>query len=64
MGQKEDPKYRPTVAATSLTQASLPKCQGVTPLGGPSGSEALWETMRQREKPQILSLQSWSLANL
>uniref|UniRef100_A0A8C6DRY1 SPATA31 subfamily G member 1 n=1 Tax=Moschus moschiferus TaxID=68415 RepID=A0A8C6DRY1_MOSMO len=51
---KEDPKIpEPAMPATSLTQASLPECQGVSPLGGPSGSEALWETMRQREKPQI-----------
>ncbi|CAM9816322.1 unnamed protein product, partial [Rangifer tarandus platyrhynchus] len=42
-----------TEANTHLTQASLPECQGVSPLGGPSGSEALWETMRQREKPQV-----------
>uniref|UniRef100_A0A8C0CL71 SPATA31 domain-containing protein n=1 Tax=Balaenoptera musculus TaxID=9771 RepID=A0A8C0CL71_BALMU len=54
MGQNEDPKTpEPAMPAPSLTPASLPECQGVSPIGGLSGPEALWETTRQRENPQI-----------
>ncbi|XP_026961410.1 spermatogenesis-associated protein 31G1 [Sagmatias obliquidens] len=42
-----------TGANTHLTPTSLPECQGASPIGGLSGPEALWETTRRRENPQI-----------
>ncbi|XP_060055228.1 uncharacterized protein C9orf131 homolog [Erinaceus europaeus] len=53
MGKNVDPKASQLPVPTPTpTPISLPKLQGVNPVRHLSGSQALWETTRQRENPK------------